>query len=230
MAKKNKEIRDKYNMPHSAGSRSFAYIAHEIRKKGKTPTRAVVYDVTHTRKDGSFFNADIEDKVEKMRALSSQDTAVNSSLTHGSINWAIDDAYAKVMENAEYTGRLRGMGPGHLPVKSKTHANKSSTLAAQVPTLLERINEQNQQIFKQNEQIAVLTSAYVDVHKFMENYFPSQRTSNINMCTPQDTDCPVVVRARSSVGNRPGENELTNEDEHVADAEDDHYGSSQSNR
>ncbi|XP_059435004.1 uncharacterized protein LOC132167963 [Corylus avellana] len=134
------------------------------------------------------------------------------------------------MENAKYTGRLRGMGPGHLPVKSSTHANKSSISAAQVPALLERINEQKQQISKQNEQIAMLTSAYVDVKKFMENCFASQRTSNINMCTPHDTECPGVVRAGSSVGNRPGENELTNEDEHAADAEGDHCGSSQSNR
>jgi hypothetical protein len=33
------------------------------RKKGKTSTRAVVFDVTHTKKDGSFLNDDIADKV-----------------------------------------------------------------------------------------------------------------------------------------------------------------------
>jgi hypothetical protein len=32
-------------------------------KKGKTSTRAVVFDVTHTKNDGSFLNDDIVDKV-----------------------------------------------------------------------------------------------------------------------------------------------------------------------
>jgi hypothetical protein len=30
MAKKNKEIREMYHMPHLAGSRSFAHIEHDI--------------------------------------------------------------------------------------------------------------------------------------------------------------------------------------------------------
>jgi hypothetical protein len=33
------------------------------RKKGKTSTRAAVFDVTHMKKDDSFFNDDIVDKV-----------------------------------------------------------------------------------------------------------------------------------------------------------------------
>ncbi|KAE8099949.1 hypothetical protein FH972_017892 [Carpinus fangiana] len=35
------------------------------------------------------------------------------------------------MGKAEYTCHVRGMGPGHLPVKGNTYANKSSALAAQ---------------------------------------------------------------------------------------------------
>jgi hypothetical protein len=76
-----------------------------------------------------------------MRALSSQDTAASSSLIKGLINWAPNDAYAKVMGSIENTGRIRGMGPGHLPVKGSTHANRSLTLTAQVPALLARINQ-----------------------------------------------------------------------------------------
>ena len=41
-----------------------------------------------------------------MRALSSQDNAASSSLTKESINWVLDDAYAKVIGKIEYTGRV----------------------------------------------------------------------------------------------------------------------------
>jgi hypothetical protein len=76
-----------------------------------------------------------------MKALSLQDIATSSSLMKGPINWAPDDAYAKVMGTAENIGQVRGMGPGHLPVKGSTHANRSSTLIAQVPALIARINQ-----------------------------------------------------------------------------------------
>jgi hypothetical protein len=76
-----------------------------------------------------------------MMALSSYDTAASSSLTKGLINWTPDDAYAKVMGMTENTGRVREMGPGHLPVKGNTYANRSLTLAAQVPILLAHINQ-----------------------------------------------------------------------------------------
>jgi hypothetical protein len=132
-----------------------------------------------------------------MRALSSHDTAASSSLMKGSINWAPDDAYAKVMGTVENTSRVREMGPGHLPVKGSTHANRSSTLAAQVSALLARINQQDQQI-------SVLTSCSNDMHKLMLSFFASQGTSNVNMCMQHDSECPDGVKARSSVASRPG--------------------------
>jgi hypothetical protein len=132
-----------------------------------------------------------------MRALSSQDTAPSSSLIKGSINWAPDDAYAKVIGTVENTGRVRGMGPGHLLVKDSTHANRSLTSAAQVLTLLVRINQQDQQIF-------VLTNCYNDMRKSMASFFASQGTSNVNMCMQHDNECPDGVRARSLVASQPG--------------------------
>jgi hypothetical protein len=103
-------------------------------------------------------------------ALSSQDTVASSSLTNRSINWVPDNAYAKVMGTAENIGRVRGMGPGHLLVKGNTHGNRSSTSVAQVPALLERINQQDQQI-------SVLTSCYNDMRKSMLSFFASQGMS-----------------------------------------------------
>jgi hypothetical protein len=132
-----------------------------------------------------------------MRALSSQDSATSSSLIKGSINWAPDDAYAKVMGTAENTGRVRGMRPGHLLVKGSTHANRSLTSAVQVLALLACINQQDQQIF-------VLTSCYNDMCKSMLSFFASQGTSNVNMYTQHDNECPDGVRARSSVASQPG--------------------------
>ena len=48
------------------------------------------------------------------------------------------------MGKAECTSHVGGMGPGHLPVKGSTHANRSSASVAQVPSLLERIDQQDQ--------------------------------------------------------------------------------------
>ena len=50
----------------------------------------------------------------------------------------------------------------------------------------------------------MLTSAYNDMRKLMKNILASQGTSNVNMCTQHDTECPGGVRERSSVASRPG--------------------------
>ena len=93
------------------------------------------------------------------------------------------------------------MGLGHLPVKGNTYTNRSSTLATQVPTLLARINQQDQQI-------SVLTSYYNDMRKSILSFFASQGTSNVNMCTQHDNECPDGVRARSLVASQSS-NSLT---------------------
>jgi hypothetical protein len=127
-----------------------------------------------------------------MRSLSSQDIAANSSLMNRSINWAPDDTYAKVIGTAENTGRVQGMGPGHLLVKGSTHGNRSSTSAIQVSVLLKRINQQDQQI-------SVLTSCYNDMCKSMLSFFSSQGTSNVNICMQHDNECLDGVKTRSLV-------------------------------
>jgi hypothetical protein len=76
------------------------------------------------------------------------------------------------MGKAEYTSHVRGMGPGHLPVKGSTHANKSSAFIAQVPSLVEHVNQQDQYI-------VFLAFAYNNVLRIMETLPRNQEHKDV---------------------------------------------------
>jgi hypothetical protein len=50
----------------------------------------------------------------------------NSVSPQGSILWAKDDAFALAMGRSEYSGRVRGTGPGPLLVKPTSRSSTSS--------------------------------------------------------------------------------------------------------
>ncbi|KAK9987410.1 hypothetical protein SO802_032361 [Lithocarpus litseifolius] len=86
---------------HTAGSCSFAvHAAKKAKMDGCPVERSVLYPILHTRKDGSIVNPVVAAKV--------------SSDTSGSIAWAPDDVFAKVM-GKERKGRIRGVGFGPSP-------------------------------------------------------------------------------------------------------------------
>jgi hypothetical protein len=73
-----------------------------------------------------------------MKELMSNDTALTSNSTTGSIRWSEDDAYALVMGKTEHSGRVRGV-PGELPRKSISRLTRPSSQDSQVPALLGEI-------------------------------------------------------------------------------------------
>jgi hypothetical protein len=63
---------------------------------------------------------------EKMKELMADDTArANLVSPQGSILWAEDDALARKMGRVEYSGRVRGMGVGPLPIKPTSRSSAS---------------------------------------------------------------------------------------------------------
>ncbi|KAK9990118.1 hypothetical protein SO802_025103 [Lithocarpus litseifolius] len=115
-SKKNKERRSKQDDVHTAGSCSFAVHAAKKAKTDGCPVEcSVLYPILHTRKNGSIVNSVVAAKIDKMKELMADPTNhLQSSNTTGSIAWAPDDVFAKVM-GKERKGRIRGVGFGPSP-------------------------------------------------------------------------------------------------------------------
>ncbi|KAL0000614.1 hypothetical protein SO802_014395 [Lithocarpus litseifolius] len=108
-SEKNKERRSKQDDVHTAGSCSFAvHAAKKAKTDGCPVERSVLYPILHTRKNGSIVNPVVAAKIDKMKELLADPANhLQSSDTTGSIAWALDDVFAKVM-GKERKGRIRG--------------------------------------------------------------------------------------------------------------------------
>ncbi|KAL0005884.1 hypothetical protein SO802_013445 [Lithocarpus litseifolius] len=112
-SEKNKERRSKQDDVHTAGFCSFAVHATKKAKTDGCPVeRSVLYPILHTRKNGSIVNPVVAAKIDKMKELlADPSNHLRSSDTTGSIAWARDDVFAKVL-GKERKGRIRGVGFG----------------------------------------------------------------------------------------------------------------------
>ncbi|KAK9993591.1 hypothetical protein SO802_023294 [Lithocarpus litseifolius] len=115
-SEKNKERRSKQDDVHTAGSCSFAmHTAKKAKTDGCPVERSVLYPILHTRKNGSIVNPVVAAKIDKMKELLADPANhLQSSDTSGSIAWAPDDVFAKVM-GKERKSRIRGIGFGPSP-------------------------------------------------------------------------------------------------------------------
>ncbi|KAK9984585.1 hypothetical protein SO802_034110 [Lithocarpus litseifolius] len=115
-SKKNKERRSKQDDVHAAGSCSFAvHAAKKAKMDGCPVERSVLYPILHTRKNGAIVNPVVAAKIDKMKELLADPANdLQSFDTTGSIAWAPDDVFAKVM-GKERKGRIRGVGFGPSP-------------------------------------------------------------------------------------------------------------------
>lgn len=113
---KNKDRRSKQDDIHTGGSCGYAMHATKKAKMDGHPVeRAVLFQILHTRKDGSAVNPVMKEKMDKMKELLvDPKNQLQSSDTSGSIAWSTDDVFAKVM-GKERKGRIRGVGFGPTP-------------------------------------------------------------------------------------------------------------------
>ncbi|KAK9984959.1 hypothetical protein SO802_034484 [Lithocarpus litseifolius] len=115
-SEKNKERRSKQDDVHTAGSCSFAvHVAKKAKMDGCLVERSVLYPILHTRKNEAIVNPVVAEKIDKMKELLADPANhLQSSDTTGSIAWAPDDVFAKVM-GKECKGHIRGVGFGPSP-------------------------------------------------------------------------------------------------------------------
>ncbi|XP_030924792.1 uncharacterized protein LOC115951783 [Quercus lobata] len=138
-SEKNRDRRSKQEDLHTAGSCSFAVHA---AKKAKANERlvecAALYSILHTRKDGFTVNPAVQAKMDKRKELLAEPSnQLQSSDISGSIAWAPDDVFAKVM-GKECKGRIRRVGFG--PSLSG-RSSKSALTDLQIRSSQERDDE-----------------------------------------------------------------------------------------
>ncbi|KAL4335846.1 hypothetical protein GQ457_07G004070 [Hibiscus cannabinus] len=109
--------REKQKFTHTAGSKSFARIAneHEITS-GSSVGRIQLFDITHTRKDGSPITSEAAEIMEKLREKRAEYEATAS--THNSSVNAndIDNQVIAEVFGPERYGRNRGQGSFVTPI------------------------------------------------------------------------------------------------------------------
>ncbi|XP_042958076.1 uncharacterized protein LOC122293605 [Carya illinoinensis] len=90
----------------------------EYMKKstGTLSSRAQLFVQTHKKKDDTHYNDDTRKKVVEMEELLTQDTNSIEMRSGGTMTWASDDVYSKVM-GPEWPGCVRGLGFGPTPTR-----------------------------------------------------------------------------------------------------------------
>ncbi|XP_075651369.1 uncharacterized protein LOC142621882 [Castanea sativa] len=138
-SEKNKDRRSKQDELHIVGSCSYAvHAAKKAKTDGQPVECAVLYQILHTRKDGTAVNPVVKAKMDKMKELLEMSSnQLQSSDTSGSIAWSPDDVFAKVM-GKEHKGRIRGVGFGPSP---SGRSSKSALTDIEIHSSQARDNE-----------------------------------------------------------------------------------------
>ncbi|XP_058112926.1 uncharacterized protein LOC131255972 isoform X3 [Magnolia sinica] len=152
-SKKNKENRKKQLINHAAGSKSFARICEEERKRanGSDLSRADMFILTHTCKDGKPVDEASSVVMTKLNEEISQQPGASQSST------ARDDLLSQVMGEDKY-GRVRtyGLGPSPSDLWGATSSQQRMTSIDQRRD--ERYEELHADIVSLKENIAALSS------------------------------------------------------------------------
>nr|CAD1820571.1 unnamed protein product [Ananas comosus var. bracteatus] len=96
---------------HTAGTKSFARVAEEMRKddpQKKEPQRAEVYLKTHVYKDGTFMDGKTANDLKKKLIETSE-----GSTSQGKVAWQ-GDPYSEII-GKDKRGYVRGVGLGPTP-------------------------------------------------------------------------------------------------------------------
>ncbi|XP_075662936.1 uncharacterized protein LOC142632415 [Castanea sativa] len=111
-SEKNRDRHSKQEDLRIASSCSFVvHAAKKAKADGHPVERTTLYSILHTRKDGSTVNEVVQAKMELLAKPSNQ---LQLDDTSGSIAWASDDVFAKVM-GKKRKSRIRGVGFGPSP-------------------------------------------------------------------------------------------------------------------
>lgn len=152
---RGKRSRSKQKVTHTSGSKSFARVGEELAGKDGSEVGGIqLYEKTHTRKNGSYLDPEIEDIIEKAKAKKIE-KAANPS----------EDPLQEDMEimseilGPQSNGRVKGLGLGPTPSTVfgafglSTTTNNSDE---EVKRLKETVTQQNDKIANLERQMAQL--------------------------------------------------------------------------
>ncbi|GKV32151.1 hypothetical protein SLEP1_g40776 [Rubroshorea leprosula] len=202
----NRANRSKQKATHASGPKSFARVREEERMKrsdGKEPTRAELYILTHTRKDGQPVDETAAANIAKLRELAvkkQNDTECSDD---------DNDTFCQVM-GEERRGYVRtyGLGPtrddiyGPRPNRDlvKIAAEVKKSASEEVSKVLEKMEAMEQKYANMENQIARLTSSMqIFLEKFggPPNIFGSEQVLNTPN-SPQHLNQPHLHSTSSS--------------------------------
>ncbi|KAM7279280.1 hypothetical protein ACFE04_006414 [Oxalis oulophora] len=164
-SERGKSNRSNGKVPHATGSKAFRRIAHDMAKKrnGKMPGRALMYCVTHTKKDKNYVNLEasqiadslqnvIREEEEEKLEQDDQDGDEESD-TEAGIDPArpwINDGYSKVM-GEDKGSRVSLMGHLTLSIRkgnsgSKESDSNSNPLAKKLSAYEVKMNDMQKEI------------------------------------------------------------------------------------
>lgn len=133
-----------------------------------------------------------------MREIVSQEPPSESNVfTQRSIQWAPDGAYARVM-GAECPRRVRGMGLGPTPGRSRSYTSGVSTSSSNETELLSKVNELQAQMLHMQ---TIHQNQISEMRRMLQAYMDRGENS-MGMQDPVTGSPPA--RPRSSVASRPG--------------------------
>ncbi|KAF7142785.1 hypothetical protein RHSIM_Rhsim05G0119300 [Rhododendron simsii] len=105
-------------------------------------SRTMLYEPTHTKKDGKTTVRDkAAENMRKMKDSMASQQSTPEENTKGKINWSKNDIYSQVIDEKEHSGHFRGLGFGHI---SKTCGSTSTSDARlRVASNEERMREKD---------------------------------------------------------------------------------------
>ncbi|GKC63668.1 transposase, Ptta/En/Spm [Tanacetum coccineum] len=208
ISEKKKIVRSKSYEPHALGTKSFARLADEQKKKtGVLPTRGTLYIISRTKKNGSIVNATAAKVIKELLNDASTSTSnttndaststSNTTTGNGIVDWSNDDlARVKGKEKGGYT---RCVGPNIRLPRSKR------SCVSQVPMLKSKINELEVELkdLKERQHIEMkeMKENQAAILQFMAKY--KNHNSNEDFPNVLNTTNTEVANDSSSVHN-PG--------------------------
>jgi hypothetical protein len=138
-----------------------------------------------------------------MKELMLQDTPTSRSCTEGIIQWSQEDVYGQVM-GLENPGRVRGLGLGPTPDRSRCSSFRASTSASQDLELVSEVNQLKDQVTQmqmaREKQDSEMTEMRKLIAMLMKGNAPRDNVLNI---IPKTTS--LLVMLKLSVGSGVGD-------------------------
>lgn len=210
----NRANRLKVKATHASGQKSFARIREEERIKrpdGKEPTRAELYILTHTRRDGQPVDEAAAENIAKLRefaAKKQEDSDCSDNDTFGQVMGEDKGGYL----------RTYGLGPTREDVYGPRSSRELEKIASdvkksaneEVSRVLEKMEVMEQKYAKMENQITFLTTS---MQKFFEkfagagpsNVLGTEQALNNTPNSPQNLYQPRLGSSSSSHAGANGE-------------------------